>query len=125
MITVSELSRAVASVHGIDDLSAATAVVWAHLTEVRDDPDFYDTGTGAFTADGAAFIIESINQSYQIGAVSTIASDLLRLIEESTGSERDAYVRSALRTELRRVDIAAAAGVAAADLDRIRDSEPV
>lgn len=134
MVSIEDLARQVSETHGIDTHAAAVAVVSIHVDAIADDPDLWDADTAQPTDDGAVMIREAIAESYRIGAIATTAQHLLAQIEAKTAEiaaaeqrvkdltgERDDLIRAALRTELRRDDIATAANLKPARLYQIRD----
>ncbi len=122
-----DLARTLADHHGIDTHAAAVDTVRVHVDEIRDDPELWDTATRTLTPAGVEVITRAVNASHSVGAVATRAAQMLVELEEVTGeidrltARRDELVRQAMRTELRRDDIAEAAGVTPARLYQIRD----
>lgn len=135
MTTINDLAIKIRDQHGIDSIDAARAAVIAHIEQINDDPDLYNRDTQTLTASGVEVVAEAIAQTYAIGAVRSTARDLLEMIADEEAAaqaarsiadkhtaNRDELVRAALRTtELRRADIAAAAGIKEARLYQIRD----
>jgi hypothetical protein len=134
MSTIDDLAQKIRNAHGIDTLTAARDVVTVHVDQIADDPDLWNTDAQTLTPAGVEVITRAVAESYGIGAVATAAANLLVQIEETAAAitatekrlaeqvaERDELIRAALRTELRRADIAAAAGVKEARLYQIRD----
>jgi hypothetical protein len=133
-ISIDSLAETIASVFGIDTLDAARQVVQVHVDQIADDADLYVPEACALTEAGALIVAEAIRHSYAGGFVATTATALLERIAvkeekrrlaameaQNYAEERDDLIRAALRTELRRTDIAAAAGVSEARLYQIRD----
>lgn len=134
MTTIEELARTTAASHGIDSHAAALDVVRVHVDQIADDSDLYNAETEQLTDDGAEVVATAIAESYAQGLHATRACDLLdEIAREATAiseadqaikdhtAERNALIRAALRTELPRTDIAAAARVKEARLYQIRD----
>jgi hypothetical protein len=132
--TIDELARTIANTHGIDTFAAARDVVAVHVDQIADDPDLWDAEACTLTPSGAELVAGVVAESYAIGANATDAQLLLNQIEDAAAAisqaervvadktaERDNLIRAALGTELRRADIAAAAGVKEARLYQIRD----
>lgn len=134
MTTIDDLAQKIRDAHGIDTLTAARDVVTVHVDQIADDPELWDTDAQTLTPAGVEVITRAVAESYSVGAVATAAANLLVQIEETAAAiavtekhreeqvaARDELIRAALRTELRRADIAAAAGVKEARLYQIRD----
>lgn len=132
--TIEELARTIAETHGIDSHAAAIDVVRVHVDQITDDPDLYDPEAEELTGDGAAVVAQAVADSYAHDMYGTTAARLLNdlttaarklaLAEQAVRDHtaaRDEMIRAALKTELRRADIAAAAGVKEARLYQIRD----
>lgn len=125
--TIDDLAQVVAEEHGIDTFTAAVDVVTAHVDQISDDADLWDTVTSTLTPDGVEVVTRVVAESYSIGAVATRAAQILVDLEDTVTEigkltdRRDELIRAALKTELRRADIAAAAGVREARLYQIRD----
>jgi hypothetical protein len=134
MTTIEDLAQDIRNIHGIDSMDAARDVVRVHVDQIASDIDLYNPGTGELTDAGTAVVTEAVAQSYRRGFNSTHAENLLALIDAEAGQieaaekeiaerteRRDELIRAALRTELPRASIAAAAGVKEARLYQIRD----
>jgi hypothetical protein len=134
MTTIEDLAQDIRNIHGIDSMDAARDVVRVHVDQIASDIDLYNPGTGELTDAGTAVVTEAVAQSYRRGLNSTHAENLLALIDAEAGQieaaekeiaerteRRDELIRAALRTELPRASIAAAAGVKEARLYQIRD----
>jgi len=126
--SIDDLARTLADHHGIDTHAAAVDTVRVHVDEIRDDPELWDTATRTLTSAGVEVITRAVDASYSVGAVATAAAQVLVELEEVTSeigrltARREVLVRTAMRRhELRRDDIAAAAGVTPARLYQIRD----
>jgi len=132
MPTIPEIANQIATTHRVDH-HAAIDVVRVYVDQITDDPDLYDPDTEELTEAGAELVTGAVAESYKIGAIATTASLLLEQIadaeQERAGLERqtqeararrDELIRRAMQTELRRPDIAAAAGVKEARLHQIR-----
>lgn len=133
MVSIEDLARQIAEKHNIDTHAAAVAVVAAHIDAIADDPDLW---TGEELTDaGAKVVAGAVSESYRLGLVATKASMLLeelgdvareiRDAEERARmlvARRDGLIRTALATELRRGDIAQAAGLNPSRLYQIRDA---
>lgn len=125
--SIDDLAREIADIHGIDTFDAARESVAVHVDEIRDDADLWDEATDTLTPAGVDLVKGAIAQSYSIGAVATRAAQILTELEDTAAemdklaTRRDELVRAALKTELRRDDIAAAARVTTARLYQIRD----
>lgn len=127
MTTIDDLARTIAETHGIDSFAAARESVTVLVNQVSDDADLWDPATDTLTPDGVEVVTRAIAESYSIGAVATRAAQILVELEgtvagiEQMTARRDELIRAALKTELRRADIAAAARVKEARLYQIRD----
>lgn len=128
MTTIDDLARTIADRHGIDTLDAAREVVTVHVDQISDDPDLWDAESSTLTDAGAEVVTRAVAESYSVGAVATRAAQILVELEQLAAERkqlddrRDELIRAALRTELRRADIAAAAGFKSeARLYQIRD----
>lgn len=134
MTSIQELAQTISETYGIDSRDAATDAVRVLVDQICDDPDLYDAETQELTTQGVEVVTEAIAVSYAKDLVSTEAGRLLQEIAEAAEAiakfeakvaeytdDRDELIRAALRTELRRADIAAAAGVKEARLYQIRD----
>lgn len=125
--SIDDLAREIADTHGIDTLDAAREVAKVHVDQISDDPDLWDTATDTLTPAGVDLVKGAIAESYSIGAVATRAAQILADLEETAteierlGARRDELVRAAMKTELRRDDIATAARLTTARLYQIRD----
>jgi hypothetical protein len=132
--TIGDLAHAIAAEHGIDSFDAARDVVTVHVDQIADDPDLWNRDTETLTPAGVELVTGAVAESYRQGINSTTVDRLLdeiataardiaetekRLAEQI--ADRDHLIRAALRTEARRCDIAAAAGVKEARLYQIRD----
>lgn len=125
----------IADQHGIDSIDAARKSVTALVDQISDDPDLWDATTDTLTPAGVEVVTRAVADSYSVGAVATAAANLLVQIEDAAAAiadtekrlaeqvaHRDELIRQALKTELRRADIAAAAGLKGeARLYQIRD----
>jgi len=137
MTSIDDLARTIRDTHGIDTLDAVRESVTVLVDQIADDPDLYDPDANALTDAGVQVVTEAVAASYSIGAVATRAAQLLVEIETVVAKlnevrrqrdgeiaeltrERDELIRAAMRTELRRADIAGAAGVKVARLHQIR-----
>lgn len=134
MTTIDTLAQTIRNAHGIDTLDAAREVVTVHVDQISDDPDLWNADTDSLTEAGVELVTGAIAESYARGYHATAAQQLIediaaeaaaieaaeRTVAERT-TRRDELVRAALRTELRRAEIAAAAGVKEARLYQIRD----
>lgn len=134
MATIDDLARVIRDRHGIDSLDAARESVTVLVDQIADDPDLWDRGAQTLTAAGVDLVTDAVAQSYSIGAVASAAAQMLVEIEEAEARRqhaeseakrhaeaRDKLIRAALRTELPRKMIAAAAGVKEPRLYQIRD----
>jgi hypothetical protein len=124
MTTIEDLARTVADTHGIASIDAARDVVCVHVTEIADDGDLYNPQTRELTDAGTVLVTEAIARCYGNGIYSTYASLLLGMIEAVAAQSGRAtqcveLIHAALHTELRRADIAAAAGISEDVLDQI------
>lgn len=133
--SIDDLARQIADQHGIDTHTAAVDVVTVHVDQIRDDADLWDDTTDTLTPAGVDLVTGAISQSYSVGAVATAAAILLTQIEDAAAAiratehqlteqtaTRDDLIRKALKTTLRRADIAAAAGFRGPErLYQIRD----
>ena len=132
--SIDDLARTIAERHGIDTHAAAVQVITVHVDQIADDADLWDRDTDTLTPAGVELITGAVAESYRQGITSTTVDRLLdeiataardiaetekRLAEQI--ADRDHLIRAALRTEARRCDIAAAAGVKEARLYQIRD----
>lgn len=134
MTTIEDLAQTIKTIHGIDSMDAARDVVRVHVDQISDDPDLYDADTGEITDAGVDLVTDVVAQSYGQRQHGTVAQRLTediaaevaaigaaeRAIAEHT-ARRDELIRAALKTELRREDIAVAAGLKVARLYQIRD----
>lgn len=134
MTRIEDLAQNIAETHGIDSHDAAVDVVRVHVDQIADDPDLWDAEQNQLTESGADVITEAIAAAYERNLNGTVAQRLLDDIAEAAAAiealetkvaeytaDRDELIRAALKTELRRADIAAAAGVKEARLYQIRD----
>lgn len=128
MTTIDELARAIAEQHGIDTLDAAREVVAVHVDQISDDADLWDELTDTLTPVGVEVVTRAVAESYSVGAVASSAAQILVELEQAVAeigrltARRDELIRAGLRTELRRADIAKAAGFKGeARLYQIRD----
>jgi hypothetical protein len=130
--TIAELAGTIAERHGIDSLDAARGVVQFHADQIADDPNLSEDG--GLTPAGVDLVTAAIAESYANGYfapsaqqfIEDIAAEAAAIAEaEQIAAEhtarRDELIRAALRTELPRAEIAAAAGVKEARLYQIRD----
>lgn len=132
--SIVELAESIAAQHGIDSRTAAREVVTVHVDQIADDPEFWNADSATLTPAGVEVVTAAIAASY---AQSLHGTDAQRLLDDIAAAaaaietfqgkvseytdDRDELIRAALRTELRRADIAAAAGVKEARLYQIRD----
>lgn len=134
MTTINDLAHTIADRHDIDSLTAAREAVTVMVDQIADDADLWDADTHALTPAGVEVVSQAIAESYKVGAVATSAQNLLADIDDTAAgiaslekqhaelvARRDELIRAALRTELPRADIAAAARVKPARLYQIRD----
>ncbi|WP_431977604.1 hypothetical protein [Micromonospora haikouensis] len=134
MTTIDDLARTIQHRHDLDTIDAARESVTATIDQIADDPDLWDADAAVLTPEGVKLVSEAIAESYKVGAVATgaqilladiddIATEIAKLEDRHTElvTRRDELVRAALRTELPRADIAAAARVKPARLYQIRD----
>lgn len=134
MTTIDDLARTIQHRHDLDTIAAAHASVTVMVDQIADDPDLWDADANVLTAEGVKVVSEAIAESYKIGAVATSAQILLANLDDIATeiatledrhaelvTRRDELIRAALRTELPRADIAAAARVKPARLYQIRD----
>ena len=134
MTSIDTLAQAMRDTYGIDTLDAARAVVQVHVDQIANDSDFWDADTDTLTEDGVELVSDAIAESYKHGVIATAAQQLIDDIADEAAAiksaeqtikertvRRDELIRVALRTELRRADIAAAARVERARLYQIRD----
>lgn len=134
MTSIDTLARTIADTHGIDTLAAARDAVTALVDQIADDPDLWNAETDELTDAGVELVSDAIAESYNTGSVATAAQHLLTKISieaaalsdlEGASAERTMVraelIRAALRTELRRKDIAAAARITPARMYQIRD----
>jgi hypothetical protein len=133
-MTIDDLARVIRATHDIDTLDAARDVVQVHVDQIADDPALWNPDTATLTDTGVEVVTGAIAEAYRVGSVATVAQRLLdeigdermaieaakRAIIEHT-ARRDEKIRAALKTELRRADIAAAAGLKPARLYQIQD----
>lgn len=134
MTSIDTLAQAIRDTHGIDTLDAARDVVKVLVDQIADDPELWDADTDTLTEAGvelvSGVIAESYKQGYHASGAQRLIDDIAdeaaaieaaeQAIKERT-VRRDELIRAALHTELRRADIAAAAGVKEARLYQIRD----
>lgn len=133
MTTIDTLAEIIRDAHDIDTIDAARAVVTVHVDQVAGDADLWDADTNTLTAAGVELITGAIAESYAQGYHGSTAQLLLDNIEDEAAAieaanqtvaertaRRDELIRAAMRTELPRAAIAAAAGVKAARLHQIR-----
>lgn len=127
MTTIDDLARIIRATYDLDTLDAARDVIRVHVDQIADDPDLWDADADALTPDGVELVSGAIAASYAGGHHSTAAQQLLTDIEDAVAAiaahtaRRDELIRAALRTELPRGDIAAAAKLKPARLYQIRD----
>lgn len=134
MTTIDELAETILEAHDLDTMDAARDVVNVHLDQIRDDEDLWMADSMLLTAAGAEVVTGAIAESLAQGLYSTRGQHLLNGIadvaaaiarsEQATAEHverRDDLIRKALKTDLSRVDIAAAARVKPARLYQIRD----
>lgn len=128
------LARRVAGEEGIDSYDAARDAIRAHVDQIADDADLYNAATNVLSTAGVEVVMAAVAASYAQGMHGTVASQLLEDIaaENAAGErhtaqaaehfeQRDELVRAAMKTELPRAAIAAAAGVSEGRLYQIRD----
>lgn len=134
LTTIYELATPIAEQHGIDSYMAAVDAIQVMVEQIADDADLWNRDKEALTPAGVRVVTESIAQSYEKGLHGTRAALLLEQIEDKAAKirsmeavladlvgDRDNLIRQALKTELRRSDIAGAAGLKEARLYQIRD----
>lgn len=132
MTTVDDLAETIRDSHDIDTLDAAREVVTVFVVQISDDPDLWDAAAERLTDGGVEVVAGAIAQSYAQGEHGTAAQRLIEDIEEKVTAieaakkqvadliaDRDKLIRAALRTELPRGEIAAAADVKLARLHQI------
>lgn len=134
MTSIQDLAQTIAETHGIDSRDAAVESVRVFVDQIADEADLWNAETQELTEEGVEVVSTAIAESYAKGLHATKAEQLLNEIAEAAAAistfeakvaeytaDRDELIRKALRTELRRADIAAAAGVKEARLYQIRD----
>lgn len=134
MTRIEDLAQTIADTHGIMSRAAAEDVVRTFVDQISDDTDLWNAETEQLTPEGVQVVTTAVAVSYANDLNGTVAQRLLNEIAEAAAAietfegkvyeytaERDELIRAALKTELRRADIAAAAGVKEARLYQIRD----
>ena len=134
MIDTETLAKTIRDTYGIDTMDAARDVVKVHVEQIADDPDLWDADADALTEAGVELVSGAIDESYKHGYHASAAQQLLDDIADEAAAikaakqtinertvRRDDLIRSALRTEIPRPEIAAAANVKEARLYQIRD----
>lgn len=125
--TINDLAQTIRDEHGIDTFTAARDAVTAHADQISDDADLWDNVTNTLTPAGVEMVTGAIAATYSVGAVATRAAQILVDLENVVAeigkltARRDDLIRAALKTELRRADIAAAAQLNESRLYQIRD----
>jgi hypothetical protein len=135
MTHIQDLTQTIRETHNIETLAAATDVVQLHVDAIADDAELWDADGSTLTDAGVEVVSFAIAESYRQGLNGTAEDRLLDDIgaaaaaiaaNEERGAElvaeRDELIRAALKTTLRRADIAAAAGFKGPErLYQIRD----
>lgn len=134
MTRIEDLAQTIADTHGIMSRVAAEGVVRTFVDQISDDTDLWNAENEQLTPEGVQVVTTAVAVSYANDLHGTVAQSLLDQIAEAAAAietfegkvyeytaERDELIRAALKTELRRADIAAAAGVKEARLYQIRD----
>lgn len=133
MTTIESLAQDIRAQYDID-MDAARDIVQVHVDMIRDDADLWSEDAATLTPAGVEVVTEAVAIAYRKELHGTVAASLLDEIGNAAAEirateskladliqERDEAIRKALRTELRRADIAAAAGLKEARLYQIRD----
>lgn len=134
MTTINALARQLASEYNIGTHTAAVDVVRVHVDQIAADPALWNQDTDTLTDAGVELVTGAVAESYAGGYHATAAQQLLEDIAEDAAAiaaaeqtiknrtaTRDEKIRAALKTELSRDSIAAAARLQRSRLYQIRD----
>ncbi len=127
MTTQEDLARSIQQAHGIDSFGAALSIVEVYVGQIADDPDLWDPETLQLTDEGEQVVTAAVEAANEQNLYSTHNTALLDAIANTAKEilerthERDSLIRSAMKTEIPRAKIAAAADLTEARLYQIRD----
>ncbi len=127
MTTIDELAETILTTHDLDTMDAARHVVNVHVDQIRGDEDLWMPDSLHLSAAGVEVVVGAIAASFAQGLHSTVGQHLLDEIADEAAAitehreRRDALIRRALKTDVPRGEIAAAARVKPARLYQIRD----
>ncbi len=127
MTTLGDLARTIQKTHGIDSHGAALSIVEVYVGQIADDPDLWNPDTLQLTDEGEQVVTAAVLAANEQDLYSTHNAALLEAIATTAKEilerthERDSLIRAAMKTELPRAKIAAAADLTEARLYQIRD----
>lgn len=125
--TIPDLARTIQDIHGIDSHGAALSIVGVYVDQIADDPELFDPATRRLTEEGIQVVTAAVEAANERDLYSGHATALLAAISDTATAitekvaERDSLIRAAMKTELPRAKIAAAADLTEARLYQIRD----